>query len=172
MAYEATSGIQVANHYGARDTGGSIGVERTTKSFNTLSVEFTGVSLTEDFVSSFVFPKHASIQRAFLTIDAPFAGATSVSVGEGPGPAVTNGITLTAAQLGAEGVADVTAALKGTWARGAFTTRAARLTQQVAGTPNANQGRGSLTIEYVYKVRDDTEWAPDPATFPDYPEQA
>src|SRR5690606_4791437 len=128
MAFEATSGIQVANHYGPRDTGGSVGVERTTKSLNVFSVELTGVSLNEDFVSNFVMPKHAHMLRAFLTVDQPFDGVTSVSIGEGDDPTV-NGVTVLAADLTAEGVHDITASLTGTWAAtdGSFTDRASRI---------------------------------------------
>jgi len=172
MAYEGSSGLQVSNHYGVRETGGSVGVERTTKSFNTFSVELTGQALGEGFVSSFVFPKHAAIQRAFFTTDSPFAGATSVTIGEGAAGTPVNGITLVAADLNTDGARDVTAKLIGTWAKGSFTTRAARVKLAVAGTPNLAVGRGTLTIEYVYKVRDDTEFAADPATFPAYPAQA
>lgn len=173
MAFEANSGLQVVNHYGPRDTGGSVGVERTTKSLNIFSVEFTAKSLAEGFVSTFVMPKHAHMLRAFLTVDAPFgAGLTSINLGEGPA-AATNGITLLTADLNAEGWHDVTAGLKGTWAAtdNTFTLRASRIAQAVVGTADVN-GRGTLTIEYHYKVRDDTEWAPDPATFPTYPAQA
>lgn len=172
MAFEATSGLQVANHYGRRDTGGTVGVEHTKKSFNTLSVELTGSALGEVFVSPFVMPKHAAIQRAFMTVDAPFGGLTSVTIGEGAAGTPVNGITLLAADLATDGARDVTAKLIGTWAKGSFTTRAARVKMAVAGTPNQNIGRGTLTIEYVYKVRDDTEFAADPATFPTYPAQA
>lgn len=173
MAFEATSGLQVMNHYGRRDTGGSAGVERTTKSLNIFSVEFTSAGLLDGFVSPFVMPKHAHMLRAFLTVDAPFgAGLTSVTIGEGPAGA-TNGITILAADLNVEGWHDVTAQLKGTWAAtdNVFTTRASRIAQVIVGTP-AVTGRGTLSIEYHFKVRDDTEWEPDPATFPTYPAQA
>lgn len=175
MAFEATSGTQVANHYGPRDTGGSVGVERTTKSLNIFSVELTGNSLGETFVSPFVMPQNAHMLRAFLTIDEAFgAGVTSVDIGEGGASTITNGITLLTADLNAVGWHDVTAGLKGTWdeADNIATTRAARVAQVVVGTPTANVGLGTLTIEYHYKTRDDTKWEPDPATFPDYPPQA
>lgn len=177
MAFEATSGIQVANHYGPRDTGGSAGVERTTKSLNVFSVELTGDSLVEGFLSNFVIPKHAHMLRAFLTVDQPFdlgAGTSGVSVGEGDDPTV-NGITITVADLEAEGVHDVTSALTGTWEAtdGNFTDRASRIGIDIGDSDvDASVGRGTITIEYLYKVRDDTEWAPDPDTFPAYPAQA
>lgn len=173
MAFEANSGLQVVNHYGARDTGGSVGVERTTKSLNTFSVELTGQSLTEPFFPPFVMPKHAKITRAWFTVDQPFAGLTSVAIGDGEAPA-TNGIVLALADMNTDGARDVTSKLTGRWAAtvGVFTLRAARVGIVVTGTPTANVGRGTLSIEYVYKVRDDTEWQPDPASFPDYPAQA
>ena len=111
--FEATSGLQVVNHYGARDTGGSAGVERTTKSLNVFSVELTGVSLQSEFLPPFVMPEKAKITRAWVTVDEAFSGLTNVSIGQGNAEA-TNGITLLAADL-AVGARDVTSKLTGTW---------------------------------------------------------
>lgn len=170
MAFEASSRIQVANHYGPRDTGGSVGVERTTKSLNVFSVELTGRSLTEDWVSNFVFPKNAKILRAYLTVDEAFdAGVTAVAIGEGDDP-TANGITLTDTELSAVGVKDVSALLTGTWVTGSFTTRASRVGMDVTGAAT-DEGLATITIEYLYKTRDDSNWEPDDATMPDYPAQ-
>lgn len=175
MAFEANSGLQVMNHYGPRDTGGSVGVERTTKSLNILSVELTGASLVEDFISNFVTPKHAHMLRAFLTVDAPFdiTGGTVIAIGEGDAP-TTNGISVAVADLQSEGVHEITDALTGTWAAadGSFTERAARLGIDLGDAEvDANEGRATITIEYLYKVRDDTEWEADKATMPAYQPQ-
>lgn len=170
MAFEASSRIQVANHYGPRDTGGTAGVERTTKSLNVFSVEITGRSLTEDWISNFVFPQNAKILRAFITVDEPFdAGVTAVSIGEGEDPTV-NGITITDTELDAVGVEDITDELTGTWAVGSNTARASRVGIAVTGTPT-DEGLATITIEYLYKTRDDTNWEPDPDTMPAYPAQ-
>lgn len=166
MAYEGNSGLQVANHYGARDTGATVGVETTKTAFNILSFELTGSGLVDKFLPPFVVPKGATMKRAVLTVDEVFSGVTSVSLGEGKAEA-TNGITLAAADL-AIGTRDVTAKLLGTWAADAQVTKAAYTGMVVAGTPLPTQGRASLVIEYVYKRRKDDEWKADPATFPAY----
>lgn len=176
MAFEANSGIQVANHYGPRDTGGSVGVERTTKSLNVFSVEITGKALKEGFVSPFVMPKQAHMLRAYLTVDQAFpAGFTSFAIGEGDAPA-TNGVTVVrATDLAAVGVVDISADLAGTWAvaDGNETTRASRVGLTVTGgTAIADAGLCTITIEYLYKTRDDSNWEPDVDTFPSYPAQA
>ena len=169
MAYEATSGLQVVNHYGARETGGTVGVERTTKSRNVLSFELTGQSLADGFLPPFVLPKEATITDAFVTVDEAFTGVTSVTLGEGNDEA-TNGIVLTAANL-ALGTRNVDASLAGEWDIGSATTKAARVGIVVAGTPSPLVGRASVTIGYVYKRRDDTEFAADVASEPTYPAQ-
>lgn len=169
MAFEATSRIQVMNQYGPRQTGGTVGVEHTKKSRNVLSFELTGQSLVDGFLPPFVLPKEATITDAFVTVDEAFTGVTSVTLGEGNDEAA-NGIVLTAANL-ALGTRPVDASLVGEWAVGSATTKAARIGIVVAGTPNPLVGRASVTIGYVYKRRDDTEWPVDAATNPDYPPQ-
>lgn len=169
MAYEGNSGIQVANHYGARNTGASVGVETTKTAFNILNLELTGNGLAEKFLPPFVVPKGAAIKRAILTVDTAFVGVTSLAIGEGKAEG-TNGIALLAADL-AVGTTDVTAKLKGTWAATSATTKAAYTGLTVVGTPDPKVGRASLVIEYVYKTRDDNKWKPDPTTFPTYKAQ-
>ncbi|AXH71950.1 MAG: hypothetical protein [Podoviridae sp. ctbj_2] len=171
MAYEANSRIQVVNHYGARQTGASVGVERTTKSLNTLSLELTGQGLQDKFLPPFVLPQKAKVTRAWVTVDEAFSGVTNVSIGEGNAEA-TNGITLLAADL-AVGARDVTSKLTGTWAAtvGTATTAAHRVGLAVTGTPVPTQGRASVTIEYVYKVRDDTKFEQNASSSPTYPAQ-
>lgn len=51
MGYEATSGLNVSNHYGVRDTGGVEGVIKTTGLENEYAVNVDG-----DGVLGFVFP--------------------------------------------------------------------------------------------------------------------
>ena len=167
MPFEGKSGLQVANHYGARDTGVSIGVERTTKSLNTLSIELTPTGLNDKFLPPFVLPQKAKILRAWLNVDNPITGVTAVSIGDGNNEAV-NGITLAAADLAKAGVFDVAAKLKGTWAVGSATTEANVVGIAVTGTAVKGKplGRASITIEYTYKVRDDSKWAPEADSFP------
>jgi len=171
MPFEATSRIQVMNHYGPRQTGGTVGVERTADSRNVVSFELTGQSLVDGFLPPFVLPKGAKITAAYVTVDEAFTGVTSVVLGEGNDEA-TNGITLTAANL-ALGTRDVTSSLAGEWAAtaAAATTKAARVGIVVNGTPDPLVGRASVTIDYIYKRRDDTEWPVDEGTVPTYPPQ-
>ena len=169
MAYEGNSGIQVANHYGARNTGASVGIETSKDAFHSLNFELTGNGLADKFLPPFVVPKGASIQRALLVVDTAFAGVTSLSIGEGKAEA-TNGITLLAADL-AVGTRDVTDKLKGTWAAKAATTKGASTGLVVAGTPDPKVGRATVVIEYIYKTHDDAAWKPDSTTFKTYKPQ-
>lgn len=169
MAYEANSGLQVVNHYGARDTGATVGVETTKTAFNVLSFELTGNGLVDEFLPPFVMPQKAQIKRAVVTVDEAFSGLTSISLGQGNDEA-TNGITLLAADL-AVGTRDVTSKLTGNWAATSATTAAHRVGMAVTGTVSPLQGQASLVIEYVYKVRDDTKFKQDPSSSPTYPAQ-
>lgn len=169
MAFEANSGLQVVNHYGPRDTGGTVGVETTKTALNVLSFELTGSSLKDKFLPPFVLPQKAQIQRAWVTVDEAFTGLTNVSLGEGNAEA-TNGITLLAADL-AVGTRNVNAKLTGTWAPTSATTAAHRVGIVVTGTPSPLVGRASVFIEYAYKVRDDSKFKQNASSNPTYPAQ-
>ena len=169
MAFEGNSGIQVANQYGPRNTGATVGVETTKTAFNTLNFEFTGSGLKDKFIPPFVIPKGAQFKRAILVVEEAFSGVTSLTVGEGKAEA-TNGLPLLAADL-AIGTRDVSAKLAGTWGIASATTKAAAVGLVVVGTVLPTQGRASLVIEYVYKRRDDNAWKADPATFATYKAQ-
>lgn len=163
--YESQTGLGTVTQYGARETGVSVGVERSTDSKHQLSFEFTGAELGSQWLPPLVIPKGATFRAATLSVDEAFAGLTGLAVGEGNDEA-TNGIELTLAQLAALGTVDVTSALAGEWAAAAQTTKAARIGIAVTGVPVATQGRASLVIEYLYKRRKDDEWMPDPGAEP------
>lgn len=169
MAYEGNSGLQVANHYGVRDTGVSIGVEHSKDSFHQLSLELTGRGIAEGFTPPWVLPKGAIIDKAYVYVDQAFSGLTSISVGEG-GAEGTNGITLLAADL-AVGGKEVTDKLVGTWVEGTPQPQASNIKFTKVGTVSPTQGRASLVIKFFYKRRVDTEFAADPDTFPTYKAQ-
>lgn len=168
MAYEGKTGIGVANHYGPRDTGSGLGVERSTDSIRNISVELTGKSVADGWISPFVVPKGAKMLRAYLAVDDGFSGLTGLSIGE-RGKETTNGISFTT-QLNSAGVYDVTANLDGEWEAdtSAVTTKSAMVGMTSTGTVDPTKGVATVTIEYYYKTRDDSNWEPDPDTLPDY----
>ena len=57
MPFENSAGIGVNNFYGARDTGGTVGVEQSTDSVHQLSIAMTGESLQSSFLPPFVVPR-------------------------------------------------------------------------------------------------------------------
>lgn len=155
MAIESKTGLGVAQNYGPRNTGASVGWEQTSDSEHRLSFELTGTGLKNKFLPPIVMPKGATVIRARLYVDEAFTGVTNVSLGQGNAEA-TNGITLLAADL-AVGGRDVTSKLAGTWAANAVTTQADRIGVAVTGTPGKT-GRASLVIVVEYKRRKDTEF--------------
>jgi hypothetical protein len=157
MATESKTGLGVAQHYGARDTGATVGYEQTNSSNHRLSFEITGYGLTQGskFLPPIVVPKGAIVKSATLYVDEAFGAGVGFTIGQGNAEA-TNGIALAAADL-AVGGRDVTTKLAGTWAAGAGITAPHRVGLITAGTPT-KAGKASLVIEYTYKRRVDTEW--------------
>lgn len=163
MATESKTGLGVAQHYGPRNTGATVGWEHTSDSEHRLSIELTGEGLQNKFFPPIVMPKGATITAARVYVDQAFTGVTSISIGQGNDEA-TNGITLAAADL-ALGGRDVTANLTGTWADTAVTTQADRIGLAVTGT-SGKVGRASLVLKVEYKRRNDNEWQSQVASEP------
>lgn len=155
MATESKTGLGVVQNYGPRNTGATVGVERSTDSTHRLSFELTGFGLKNKFLPPLVIPKGATMLSARIYVDSALTGVTGVTIGQGNAEA-TNGIVLVAADL-AVGAKDVTAKLAGTWAPGSVTAAAHRVGLVVAGTPT-DAGNASLVIEYHYKRRNDNEY--------------
>lgn len=158
MAYLNQAGLGVSNQYGTRDTGVSIGTDHTRNAKHELNVEFTAQEMAQGgnfFLPPYVIPKGARFVSAYLTVHTPITVSASVSLG-GTAPA-TNGITLTAGQLGAaaDTIADVSSALTGTWATASAlgTTADEKVTYLGGGTITRNTGKVTLVLTYIYKNR-------------------
>jgi len=76
MPFENTAGLNVSNFYGARETGGSVGVERSQDSIQQLSIAFTGASINSAFLPPVVIPRGAQFKRAILRVDEAFITRT------------------------------------------------------------------------------------------------
>lgn len=159
MAFENSAGIGVYNNYGARDTGGSVGVERSQDSVHNLSISFTGASLASAFLPPVVVPKGAQFKRAVLRVDEAFVvtGTSPTLIFGGTAPA-TNGIVLTEAELEAVGTKTVTSTGTGTWAQSSATgtTAAEKVTKTLGGTTPAiaaTSGKATLTLEFYNKTK-------------------
>lgn len=153
MAYENNSGIGVYNQYGPRETGNSVGVERTTDSFNQLSVYFTPESMSDGWIPAYVIPKGAKFLRGILTVEEALAGATVVRVGE-DGNEATNGVNISTlfGSVGTKVLA--TGDSSGEWAFGATAALTTNQKVGIAVTGTATAGRGTLILEYILKKRD------------------
>jgi hypothetical protein len=158
MGFSNASGLNVNNYYGARDTGGSIGIEDADGSVYTLSIQFTGNSLNGTYLPPVVVPKGALLRRAILHIDEAFTlGGTSPTVQFGAaGSVATNGIVLTQAELQAVGTKVPASSGAGTWATNSSTgtTAAAKVGQALGGTSptvTAGVGKGVLVLEFTNK---------------------
>ena len=136
----------VSNHYGRRDTGGTVGTLKTEGAKKELVIDLTGESLNQSagpVLVSPTIPKGAKITSVYLEVSEEFAlGGTTPAVEVGTqGSEATNGVTLNEAQLEAVGTYDVTSALSGTWA--SIFTADTLVDVALSGTsPTVDKGKG------------------------------
>ena len=160
MSYENTAGIAVSNQYNARNTGNTVGEQRTIDSEHRLTLEITGETLNSPFLPPYVVPAGARFLQAYLRVDQAFVlGGTSptVTIGDAvAGPGV-NGITLTQAELQAVGTKVPASTGNGTWAFNSATgtTANAKVGIAMGGTTptSTNAGKATLVITYIYNNR-------------------
>lgn len=160
MPFANQAGLGVNNYYGARNTGGSVGVEDQDGSSLVVSVNITGDMLNGSYLPPVVLPKGALFRRAALRVDEAFViGGTSPTVRIGAtGSVGTNGIVLTEAELENVGTKVPASTGAGTWAVGSSTgtTAAAKVAFDMGGTsPTATAGVGKavLILEFFSKAK-------------------
>ncbi len=160
MAYENSAGLGVHNQFGARETGGAVGVETSDNSNHSLSINITGEMLNGTFFPPVVVPKGARFTGAILRVDEAFViGGTSPTVRFGAaGSVATNGIVLTEAELENVGTKAPASAGAGTWSFTSTTgtTAAAKVAFDMGGTsPTATSGVGKATLilNFVNKTK-------------------
>lgn len=158
MSYENTAGLGVNNQYGVRNTGGSTGkVDDDVIQF--ASFDFTAESLIGGFVPPLVIPKGAHFLRYILRVDEVFTltGTSPTVIFGGTAPA-TDGVVLTATELGTVGTKVPASTGTGTWAVASTTgtTAAQKVTKTLGGTTpavTAGAGKATLIAEYLYKTK-------------------
>lgn len=155
MAYENSAGLGVTNQYGARETGGAVGLEHSQNSEFSVSVDLTGEMLNSGYVAPVFVPKGAKLVKALLRVDEAFVVSTSGTVAVGGTAPRTNGVVLTEAQLEAVGTKDVSSVAIGTWATSSAVGTAAsqKLTTAITGTVGTTAGKGTLVMEFFYKTK-------------------
>lgn len=151
MGFEASTGLGVSNQYGPRNTGGSIGTERSVNSLQTMSIELTGEMLNSTFMPPYFVPSGAKVVRATLRVNEIFAVSAAGTVAIGGTAPGTNGIVLTEAQLEAVGTKDVSSVAVGTWATSSATgtTASQKVAKLITGTVTTGSGRATLVVEYL-----------------------
>lgn len=155
MAFENSAGLGVTNQYGARNTGGSVGIEHGENSTHTLSIALTGEMLNSAYVAPVYFPKGAHVKKAWLRVDQVFVVSTAGTVAIGGTAPGTDGVVLTEAVLEALGTSDVSALAVGTWATNSATgpLTAQKITKAITGTVGATTGKATLIVEYINKTK-------------------
>lgn len=160
MTYESKTGLPVHNQYGARETGGAIGLEHGQGSVYTLTISLTPEFLNGTFVPPVTVPKGALFRKAVLRVDEVFAlSGTSPTVVIGAvGTEATNGIVLTKAELEAVGTKTPASTGTGTWAQNSATgtTATAKIGKTLGGTSpvvSKASGKAVLTLEFYNKAK-------------------
>ena len=160
MPYENSAGLGVNNFFGARETGGAVGVETSDSSTHNLTVQLTGAMLNGTFIPPVSVPKGARFVRAVLRVDEAFVlGGTSPTVRIGAaGSVATNGIVLTEAEMEAVGTKVPASTGAGTWSQSSATgtTAAALVAFDMGGTTptaSATAGKATLILTFVNKTK-------------------
>lgn len=109
----------VHNQFGARTTGGVIGVNKIEGVEEELVFNFTGADFADlgNGLIPFVIPAGAQLLSAYIDVEKVFVltGTTPVLNIGTQGSEATNGFTISQAILQATGTANLTSTLKGTW---------------------------------------------------------
>lgn len=155
MAYLNQAGLGVYNQYGQRETGGSVGVERSQQSTRVYSFNLTGEMLNSGFIPPVYVPKGALLKKAILHVDEVFVVSAAGTVAIGGTAPGTNGVVLTEAKLEALGTSDVSSLAIGTWATASTTGTSAsqRVAQAITGTVGATSGKATLSVEFYFKTK-------------------
>lgn len=159
MPFENSAGIAVSNFYGARATGGSVGVETSDISQHRLNISLTGDMLNGTFIPPVNVPKGARFLSALLRVDEAFdLGGTSPTVRIGAAGSVgTNGVVLTEAELEAVGTKIPASAGAGTWSftSATGTTADTKVAFDMGGTtPTAARvGKATLILTFANKTK-------------------
>lgn len=152
----------VHNHFGVRDTGETIGVNKVEGVKEELMFNLTAELINGGALKPFVLPGGAVITAVYLDVEEAFVltGTTpSVKIGTA-GSEATNGFSISEAQIEATGSVNLTSTLAGTW--DAEVPLAANTTVGFAlagtGGPAITGGKARITVLF-----DRINRAPSPA---------
>ena len=152
MSLEQTPLRGVVDNYGGRAVGRSAGLIGTSGAKNELAIHLTGQMLSDAIVIAAHVPQGATMLSAQLIVDEVFVLAASsvVEIGE-DGAEVTNGISLTEANLESTGVTDVSTGFAGEWAVGSQLPHSQQIgiAFSAGSVTTASAGKATLLIEYI-----------------------
>lgn len=144
----------VSNHYGPRNTGGTVGQFLTFGTKNEIGIDLTGEMLNQDkkILVAPVLPVGAIITGVNLKVDEAFdLGGTSPGVEIGTvGSEATNGVSLTESDLETVQTLVVTAAKSGTWNDPlTVETKIGIVLSGTSPTVDPSVGKARVIINYV-----------------------
>lgn len=143
----------VSNHYGARDTGKTVGVSKTEGFVNELTINIDGDMVTAGAYALLApsLPAKSIVEDVYMEVTEAFVlGGTTPVIDIGTeSTEATNGFTITEAQAEAVGMYDLTSALAGTWAAGLAADTTVGLLLGGTSPTVTSAGKAKIVIRYV-----------------------
>lgn len=146
---------KVSNHYGPRNVGGTIGVDKVEGMREELVFDLTGefFAAKPDGLIPFVLPAGAVIKAAYIDVEDVFAiSGTNPTILIGTnGSEVTNGFVISEAILEATGSANLTSTLAGTWDSEAPLAANTQVGIALGGTSPVLTSAGKARVTVVFE---------------------
>lgn len=145
----------VNNHYGRRDTGKTVGVDRRKGSLvNELVLDVDGEMVGNDAFALLAptLPAGAVIKDVYAYVSEAFVlGGTSPVIEVGTeGSEATNGVSVSEAQAEAVGAYNLTSALAGTWAAPLAADTVVGIAMSGTSPTVTDAGKIRLVVSYFY----------------------
>lgn len=167
MAFEGNTGLQVANQYGARQTGATVGFQTSQDNINILSFELTGQGLYDGFLPPLVYPKGAIALRSYLIVDEAFAFNAGFDGGIRLGEEVSDvksGLVVVKDELEVVGTGKVLSG-SGVMLNGFVNPKGFFVQLHPTGgakgaalIANPKIGKATVVLEFLYNTRNDAAW--------------
>ena len=144
----------VNQHFGAKESGGAVGVVKTEGSMNEAVFTFDGSNASDgafDLATAFQLPAGAVVEDVYVKVTEAFAlGGTTPTILLGTnGSEVTNGFVVSEAQAEATGSYDVTSTLTGTWAAPLAAATTVGIALGGTSPTSTSAGKAKVVVRYA-----------------------
>lgn len=144
------------NYFGARDTGGTVGVLEVDGITEHLIINIDGTMFNDGVdagLVDYILPAGAIIKAVYVDVEEAFAASSDTTFGfeiGTSGTEATNGFTTTEAQLEATASVNLTTALSGTWDNEVPLAADTTIAAVLSGTNSAVTDAGKARFTIIY----------------------